>query len=121
MRPAAGVLLVPGLLLGGAALLGACGGSSSTASGPAVERTCQAVAAVLSDGPDPQADPVGYAEAQVQPLAGVHTTDAALQGAIDQLDRAYESFYRTGGAKTAAQAEDRASSLLDRYCPGAAP
>ena len=50
-----------------------------------VKTTCQQVSAVLSDGPDPGADPVGYAFAQVLPLRELHTSDSSLQTAIDDL------------------------------------
>src|SRR5580658_9784510 len=41
----------------------------------AVTRACRQVSAVLADGPDPDSDPVGYAEAQILPLRQVHTSD----------------------------------------------
>ncbi len=37
------------------------------------KQTCKQVEAVLSDGPDPEADPVGYAQAQILPLREIHT------------------------------------------------
>src|ERR1700728_2213452 len=55
-------------MVAGAALLSACGSSGSPPDAAAAKSACQQVSAVLSDGPDPSADPVGYAEAQVVPL-----------------------------------------------------
>ena len=40
---------------------------------------------MLSDGPDPDSDPVGYAEAQILPLGQIHTSDAQLRTAIGKL------------------------------------
>jgi hypothetical protein len=78
------------------------------------------VAAVLSDGPDPGVDPLGYAEAQILPLRRLHPSDRSLRGAIDALASAYERFYDTDGAEAAQQAVTRAGNRLDVICPGAA-
>jgi hypothetical protein len=97
--------------------LSACGsGPSSEAS----HQTCQSVAAVLSDGPDPGADPVGYAEAQVIPLRQIHTSDTALQSAIDKLASAYEQFYEAKGSAASQREVTAASSQVNAICPGAA-
>src|ERR1700722_20948123 len=96
--------------------LTACGsGPSSQATQP----TCQSVAAVLSNGPDPDADPVGYAEAQVIPLRQIHTSDPALQSAIDNLSSAYERFYETKGSVASGKAVTAASAQVNAICPGA--
>src|SRR5580698_6967227 len=62
-------LLASGVLI--ALMLSACGSSSpaSSSSLSAKQQGCTAVSDVLADGPDPDADPVGYAEAQVLPLS----------------------------------------------------
>jgi hypothetical protein len=116
-------LLVLALALS-AAGLAACSSNSSgqatTTTAGATETTCQDVAAVLSDGPDPGADPVGYALAQVLPLRQIHTGDAALQKAIDALASAYEEVYQTKGSKTANTAVTKASNQVNAICPGAA-
>ena len=99
-------------------LLGACGssagpGSSTAASTPAAaEQACQQVSGALSDGPDPDADPVGYAEAQVLPLRQIHTQDQALKAAIGGLADAYQSFFTSNG-KSSIQARTGASSRRD--------
>jgi hypothetical protein len=78
------------------------------------------VSAVLSDGPDPGADPVGYAFAQVLPLRQLHTSDSSLQTAIDDLATAYQDFYSSKGDKAAAKAVSKASDEVNAICPGAA-
>jgi hypothetical protein len=98
--------------------LTACG--SGPSSPQASQQTCQSVAAVLSDGPDPGADPVGYAEAQVIPLRQIHTSDAALEIAIDKLASAYEQFYETKGSAASKGAVTAASSQVNAICPGVA-
>ena len=109
------------LTLGYASLLVACGSSGSAQPAAATYRACQEVSAVLSDGPDPTGDPVGYAEAQVQPLRYVRTTDEALRVAVDNLDSAYERMFSTNGSGAAQREVARASARLDVICPGAAP
>jgi hypothetical protein len=113
-RPDAGRLRGPGLLLlailGTAALVSACGsgaasGRAQTASAATVSETCSQVSAVLSDGPDPQADPVGYAEAQILPLGQIRTSDGELRTAINGLAGAYREYF--------------ASERIDAICPGA--
>ncbi|MFZ0667783.1 MAG: hypothetical protein WAM97_18700 [Acidimicrobiales bacterium] len=102
----------------------ACGSSGSaggtTTTTVAIHSTCQDIAAVLSDGPDPGADPVGYALAQVSPLRQIHTSDASLQRAVDNLASAYEEVYKTNGSKAANDAVTQASNRVNAICPGAA-
>jgi hypothetical protein len=104
----------------GSGVLSACGSSGAPqASGPSTQ-ACQQVSAVLSDGPDPDVDPVGYAQAQILPLRQIHTADKNLQGAIDALDSAYQKFTATNGAPPAKQAVSRAGDKVNALCPGAA-
>ncbi len=107
-------------------LLAACGSSSkssstvSTRSSTAqVKQACKQVEAVLSDGPEPEADPVGYAQAQVLPLRQIHTSDGKLHQAIDGLAFAYQSFSSSNGASSAKSAMTSASKAIDDICPGA--
>jgi hypothetical protein len=102
-------------------LLGACGSSSKTTSSSAQvkKETCQQVEAVLSDGPEPEADPVGYAQAQVLPLHQIHTTDVKLHQAIDSLASAYQVFSSSNGSSSAKRAVTAASKPIDAICPGA--
>jgi hypothetical protein len=111
-------------LLLAAVLLGACGSGSSPHSAvpaAAVRKTCLQVSAVLSDGPDPGADPVGYAEAQIQPLSQVQAPDKALGKAISALADAYRTFFASNGKGSAARdAVAAASKRINSFCPGAA-
>ena len=100
-----------------AGLISACG--SSQASPSAVSKTCAQVSAALSDGPDPDADPVGYAEAQILPLRQINTSDSGLRSAIDGLATAYQAFFDAKGAKTAQAAINKAAGKVDAICPGA--
>jgi hypothetical protein len=112
--PGFGVLAVAAL----AVAVAGCG-SSASAPTPSVANTCQAVSAVLSDGPDPRADPVGYAEAQVLPLRQIQTSDTRLRHAVDDLASAYDRLYTSRGAKRAEQAVSQAGNAVDAICPGA--
>jgi|SRR5271170_1486532 len=102
-------------------LICACSSSTAHASAPAAESTCQRVSAVLSDGPDPDDDPVGYAEAQILPLRQINAPDQALHAAITQLAGAYHDFFASGGkSSNAKEAVAVASKKLNSICPGAA-
>lgn len=101
-----------------ALLLTGCTSSSGAASA-AVSKTCQAIAAVLSNGPDPTADPVGYAEAQVGPLRRIATSDARLDSAVANLADAYQEFFTTDGSAAAQRAVNAASRKVEALCPGA--
>jgi len=94
--------------------------SSTVQAQQAVAAACQQVSAVLTDGPDPGADPVGYAEAQILPLRQVHTPDTALQKAIDSLASAYNGYSTTNGAsKPATATANAAIAEINKLCPGA--
>jgi hypothetical protein len=96
-------------------------GCGSPARASATENTCQRVSAVLSDGPDPGADPVGYAEAQILPLRQIGTANPALRAAIGQLADAYQQFFASDGKSSSAkQAVAAAGDRLNSICPGAA-
>ena len=47
---------------------------------------------MLADGPDPDADPVGYAQAQVLPLRQLKISDTTLQKAVQKLATAYQAY-----------------------------
>jgi hypothetical protein len=112
--PAAGLALVPALAL----TLAACGGSAGTTTSTA--RSCQQIGAVLADGPDPDADPAGYAEAQILPLRQVRIADHPLKTAVGQLDSAYQRLFSNGQSSAAVQAVAAASQKVNAICPGAA-
>ena len=112
----AGVVTLALLLV---ALLAGCGSSSkATTSAQVKTQTCKQVQAVLSDGPEPEADPVGYAQAQVLPLRQIHTTDAKLGAAIDGLASAYRELSSSDGSGSAKSAVSAASKTLKTLCPG---
>jgi len=105
--------------------LSACSsGTSSTPSGvpvvSAAESACQQVSAVLTNGPDPGADPVGYAQAQILALRQVHTSDSKIQQAIDGLASAYNGYATTDGKNKAATAVANAAvATINKVCPDA--
>jgi hypothetical protein len=108
-----------------APLLAGCG-SASAHSSPAAAATaatgpaCAQVADALADGPDPDTDPVGFAEAQIRPLREIPTSDQALRAAISQLATAYAQVFASNGTSPAAtSAVSAASKKLDAICPGA--
>jgi hypothetical protein len=107
--------------------LAACGSSSSQTSstvslGSAAKQSCTAVADVLADGPDPDADPVGYAEAQVLPLRQLTISDAALHRAVLTLASAYETLSTSSSSTRAASsaAVTKAENEVNKICPQAA-
>ncbi len=101
---------------GSAAASGASGASVATSA----KATCQQVSAVLTNGPDPGADPVGYAEAQILPLRQVRTSDAALSKAIGGLADAYSGYSAANGtSKTATATLTAAINRINSLCPGA--
>jgi hypothetical protein len=108
--------LAPGLTL--VMLLAACGGPATNVA--AVRRACAQVSAVLSDGPDPDADPAGYAEAQILPLRHIKTPDKAFRAALSRLDAAYRQLFASQGRSDATSAVAAASKKINRICPGAA-
>jgi hypothetical protein len=102
-------------------LLGACGSSSSTTSSAEVKLTCRQIEAVLSDGPEPAADPVGYAQAQIRPLSQIRTPDRRLHEAIYGLASAYQAISAANRVDHARDdAVSAAAHRVDAICPGAA-
>jgi hypothetical protein len=106
------------MVSGSGTVLAACSssGSSNTA---VVQSVCTTVSDVLGNGPDPDDDPIGYAEAQPIPLRDIATSDTALKVAIDDLANAYENFYKTDGSPSAKAAVTGAGKKLNAICPGA--
>jgi hypothetical protein len=103
-------------------LLAACSASpSGGTSSQAPAAVCQKLLGVLSDGPDPDADPVGYALSQIAPLSQIHTSDHELAQRLSDLvaaDRALVSSNGSDHTATKSIAKDDAS--LNKVCPGAA-
>jgi hypothetical protein len=106
-------------------MLVACGSSSSGqpgAQGATTSAACATLGAALSDGPDPAADPVGYAEAQLKPLRAIQTSDHGLAAAIRDLAAAYARVFATNGTSAAAgKAVTAAVGRVNAICPGSAP
>ena len=80
------------------------------------------MADVLANGPDPGADPIGYAEAQVLPLRQLSISDATLHRAVLTLARAYETFSTSSTSTRAASsaAVTKAENEVNKICPQAA-
>jgi hypothetical protein len=103
-----------------AALLAACGSSGPTKAA-GTSSACTAIGAALSDGPDPGADPVGYAEAQIKPLREIHVSDPALRTVVGDLASAYAGVFSSDGKSGAAsKAVAAATKKLNAICPGVA-
>ena len=85
-----------------------------------MQQTCQQVSAVLSEGPDPDADPLGHAQAQILPLEQVHASDQALSKAISALASAYSRYIGANGTgKAAKSALTAAINRINSLFPGA--
>jgi hypothetical protein len=96
-----------------------CGASSAPSRPAATRQACQQVAAVLSDGPDPGADPVGYAEAQIRQLRLLHTSQQPVGRTIGQLASAYQAYSSSDGTNAAAKhAAAHAIRAMNAICPG---
>ena len=88
----------------------------------APEAVCQQLNGIFSDGPDPDADPVGYALSQILPLEGVHSTDAGVTAQLAKLVPADQQLVDSNGAdKSAAATIAKADKAIDEACPGVAP
>jgi hypothetical protein len=100
-------------------LLAACGASNTGGGVAAPAAFCQKVGAILSDGPDPDSDPVGYALSQILPLSQVKAPDHALSDTLDQLVAADHSLVASSGQDSAAAAAiKKTDGALNRACPG---
>jgi hypothetical protein len=106
-------------VLASVGLIAACGSSKPAPSSAQVkQQTCKQVEAALSDGPDPEADSVGHAQAQILPLREIHTGEETLHQAIDMLAAAYQAFVSGDGSTAAKSAVSAASKTIERLCPG---
>jgi hypothetical protein len=117
--------LTLGVALATAPVLAACGAGSAThlpgSASSAVSAACSQLAAALSDGPDPSADPVGYAEAQIKPLRAISSSDSELRTAINGLAMAYARVFESNGKNSAAaRAVATESRKVNAICPGTA-
>jgi hypothetical protein len=104
------------------AACGSSGSSGGAASAHAPTAVCQKILAVLSDGPDPDADPVGYALSQILPLGQIHTSDKAVSTSLRSLIAADQALVKSNGAdKTATADIKKDDNSLNTACPGVAP
>jgi hypothetical protein len=95
--------------------------SAAAAKTPPIDAPCQQVAAVLSDGPDPGVDPVGYAQAQIIQLRKLKLSNRKLGTTVRTLATAYASYAKSNGAsKPAKTAVKKAERAVNAICPGAA-
>ena len=76
---------------------------------------------MLADGPDPDANPVGYAQAQVLPLRQLVIGDAALHRDVLALAAAYQAYSTASSADRAAASAKvtTAAKVINSICPGA--
>jgi hypothetical protein len=125
MRSARRTALLVALAAPLGVLVAGCGSSSSgghpsAAADTAAPPICTQVADVLGDGPDPDSDPVGYAEAQIGPLAALHPGNPKLQTALTTLAAAYRSEFTNGITKASKQQVKAATKQITAICPDAA-
>jgi len=102
-------------------LLAACGSSGGGTPAQASAGLCQQIGGVLSDGPDPGSDPVGYALSQIMPLGQITTSDTSVAGTITRLIAADKALVHANGKDHAATgAITKATAALNTACPGVA-
>jgi hypothetical protein len=107
-------------------LVCACGSSAyssvaASSSTVSTASTCEHVSGVLADGPDPDADPVGFAAAHILLLRQISPTDQALRAALNQLADANQEFVASNGkSANAKEAVAVADKKVNSICPGAA-
>jgi hypothetical protein len=102
-----------------AAAVAACGSSSAASSDTSratVEHDCTLIADTLSDGPDPNSDPVGYAQAQIIPLGQLRLADPVLRTDVRQLIAAYRA-YSSNSTTANALAASKAEGTILAACP----
>jgi hypothetical protein len=93
----------------------------ASAGTPSIEAPCEQVAAVLSDGPDPGVDPVGYAQAQILQLRKLKLSGHRLGRAVLDLAAAYAGYARSDGTNRSAKVTvKRSEKAVNAICPGAA-
>jgi hypothetical protein len=101
---------------------GSGGAAGGTTQAKAPGALCDKVLAVLSDGPDPTADPVGYALSQILPLGDIHTTYRPVGQALADLVAADKALVKSNGSDHAAATSiTRSDDRLNKSCPGVAP
>jgi hypothetical protein len=104
------------------AALASCSSATKSSALVSKQQGCTAVADVLSDGPDPDVDPVGYAQAQIRPLEELEISQPGLSQAVKNLAAAFSAYVSGPGAQSAAATArvSAAQHALNAICPGAA-
>jgi hypothetical protein len=85
---------------------------------PPIDAPCQKVAAVLSNGPGPGVDPVGYAEAQIIQLRKLELSNGKLVEAVRDLASASQAYAKADGTSAKA-AVRKAAKAVNTICPAA--
>jgi hypothetical protein len=102
-------------------LLAACGSSGPASAAKAPTPLCNRILAVLSDGPDPDADPVGYALSQILPLGQIRSSDSSVQHTLASLIVADKSLVKSNGRdKADSTTIKKDDAMLNQACPGVA-
>jgi hypothetical protein len=102
-------------------LLAACGSSSPASAAKAPTSLCNKIQGVLSDGPDPDADPVGYALSQILPLGEIHSSDSSVQHTLASLVAADKNLVKSNGSdKADSTTIKKDNAMLNKACPGVA-
>jgi hypothetical protein len=104
------------------------GGGNTEAQGFVIAKppaaVCTQLLAVFSDGPDPGADPVGYALSQILPLGEIHSTASSAQptlAIVRTLIGADKALVRSKGSDHSATVTiKKADAHLNVVCPGVA-
>lgn len=106
-------------------LWAACGSASAGGGGAQAKAPaglCQQIFGVLSDGPDPGADPVGYALSQINELREIHTSDRSIGATLTGLVAADRALVSSDGSdRSASKAIAKDDDAINKVCPGVAP
>jgi hypothetical protein len=86
----------------------------------ALATTGNKVSAVLADGPNPQDDPTGYAQAQMGPLLVIRAPGKAPHSALQDLCVAYVSYFTVNADPSAKLLLRRTDEQSSDVCPGVA-
>ncbi len=104
------------------AACGSGGGGGGAAQATAPAALCQQILGVLSDGPDPAADPVGYALSQIKQLSEIRSSDTSVIDTLHTLVAADRALVSSNGVDHAASRTiARSHRALNVVCPGVAP
>ncbi len=104
---------------------GGNGGGHGSAIPKAPSTVCAQLLAVFSDGPDPDADPVGYALSQIKPLGEVRSSAHSAQPTLTTIRTLIAADKALVGSKgsdhSATVTIKKADDRVNDACPGVAP